>query len=231
MNWNIKLLTLFPEMFPGPLAFSVAGKAIEKGLFSLEAINIRNYAVDKHKTVDDKVFGGGAGLLMRPDVIASAIDAALQNFPQAKLIYFTPRGKLFNHKIAKKLTQTPNIIMLCGRYEGVDQRVFKKYNFEEYSIGDYILSGGEIAALTVIDSCVRFIPGVIDNEDANSEESFMMKGESLLEYDQYTKPSIWESLKVPEVLLSGNHQEIAKWRKQNAMFKTLESRPDLLEKK
>lgn len=231
MNWKVKLLTLFPEMFPGPLAFSLAGKATEKGIFSLEAINIRDYAKDKHKIVDDKVFGGGTGLLMRPDVIANAIEAAQENFPQAKLIYFTPRGKLFNQKIAQELIETPNIIMLCGRYEGVDQRIFEKYDFEEYSIGDYILSGGEIAALTVIDSCARLIPGVIDNNSANDEESFSINGENLLEYDQYTKPAIWEELKVPEVLLSGNHQEIAKWRKENARLKTLKNRPDLLEKK
>lgn len=150
-KFHLSLLTIFPEMFPGPLAHSIAGKALEKNLFSLDVFNIRNYALDKHQTVDDKIFGGGAGMLMRPDVVSMAIDAAITKNNPKKLIYFTPRGYKFSQKIAQEIVDQENVLMLCGRYEGVDQRVFEKYEFVEYSIGDYILSGGEIAALTVID--------------------------------------------------------------------------------
>lgn len=230
-NWHISLLTIFPEMFPGPLAHSIAGKALESKLFSLDTFNIRDYALDKHQSVDDKIFGGGAGMLMKPDVISGAIDAALEKTPNAKLIYFSPRGKRFTQKSAKKLVSHENVIMLCGRYEGIDQRIFEKYDFEEYSIGDYILSGGEMAALTVIDSCIRLIPGVIDNAEVNSEESFSIGEEqNLLEYDQYTRPSKWEEMEVPEVLLSGNHKEISKWRLENARENTKKRRPDLFKK-
>ena len=227
-SWNIKLLTIFPEIFPGPLSCSLAGKAMDKGIFTLEAINIRDYSYDKHQAVDDKVFGGGAGMLMRPDVIGNAIEACLSDSPQSKLVYFTPRGKQFNQTIARELIESENIIMLCGRYEGIDQRIFDKYDFEEYSLGDYVLSGGEIAALTVIDACVRLIPGVIDNNKANDEESFS-EGEyqKLLEYDQYTRPVSWDNREVPDILLSGNHKEISKWRKKNAIEKTTQLRPDL----
>lgn len=230
-NWHISLLTIFPEMFPGPLSHSIAGKALESKLFSLDTFNIRDYALDKHQSVDDKIFGGGAGMLMKPDVISGAIDAALEKTPNAKLIYFSPRGKRFTQKSAKKLISYKNVIMLCGRYEGIDQRIFEKYDFEEYSIGDYILSGGEMAALTVIDSCIRLIPGVIDNAEVNSEESFSIGEEqNLLEYDQYTRPSKWEEMEVPEVLLSGNHKEISKWRLENARENTKKRRPDLFKK-
>ncbi|MCT4635349.1 MAG: tRNA (guanosine(37)-N1)-methyltransferase TrmD [Rickettsiales bacterium] len=230
-HWHVSLLTIFPEMFPGPLAHSIAGKALENKLFTLDLYNIRDYALDKHQSVDDKIFGGGAGMLMKPDVISGAIDAALEKTPNAKLIYFSPRGEKFTQESAKKLVSIEDIIMLCGRYEGIDQRVFKKYNFEEYSIGDYILSGGEMAALTVIDSCIRLIPGVIDNEEVNSEESFSIgEDENLLEYDQYTRPSVWQGMKVPEVLLSGHHENITKWRLENARENTKNRRPDLYKK-
>ncbi len=230
-HWHVSLLTIFPEMFPGPLAHSIAGKALENKLFTLDLYNIRDYALDKHQSVDDKIFGGGAGMLMKPDVVSGAIDAALEKTPNAKLIYFSPRGEKFTQESAKKLVSIEDIIMLCGRYEGVDQRVFKKYNFEEYSIGDYILSGGEMAALTVIDSCIRLIPGVIDNEEVNSEESFSIgEDENLLEYDQYTRPSVWQGMKVPEVLLSGHHENITKWRLENARENTKNRRPDLYKK-
>jgi tRNA (guanine37-N1)-methyltransferase len=226
--WHIKLLTIFPEMFPGPLAYSIAGKAAENNLFKLEAINLRNYAADKHQTVDDKIFGGGAGMLMRPDVIGRAIEDLLKKEPNSQLIYFSPRGKQFNQAVAEELVTHKNIIMLCGRYEGVDQRVFQKYNFTEYSLGDYILSGGEIAALTIIDSCIRLLPGVIGNNEVNKEESFA-SGEysNLLEYDQYTRPAIWENMEVPEILLSGHHKNINKWKKHNAVERTRQRRPDL----
>lgn len=225
----ISLLTIFPEMFPGPIAYSLAGKALQKNLFSLDIFNIRDYALDKHQTVDDKVFGGGAGMLMRPDVVGGAIDAAISKNNPKKLIYFTPRGKKFDQRIAQEIADQQNILMLCGRYEGVDQRIFDKYNFVEYSIGDYILSGGEIAALTVIDAVLRLIPGVIDNTDFNIEESFTLgSNKNLLEYDQYTRPSIWEGREVPSVLLSGDHKKISKWRIDNAIENTKRRRPDLL---
>lgn len=228
-KFHLSLLTIFPEMFPGPLAHSIAGKALEKNLFSLDVFNIRNYALDKHQTVDDKIFGGGAGMLMRPDVVSMAIDAAITKNNPKKLIYFTPRGYKFSQKIAQEIVDQENVLMLCGRYEGVDQRVFEKYEFVEYSIGDYILSGGEIAALTVIDSCLRLIPGVIDNNLVNAEESFSMcENKNLLEYDQYTRPAVWEGRGVPDVLISGDHQKIAKWRVNNAIENTKRRRPDLL---
>lgn len=227
-NWHVSILTLFPEMFPGPLAYSIAGKALERGVFNLDVFNIRDYALDKNHTVDDKVFGGGAGMLMRPDVIANAIDNVVAKNQVKKLIYFTPRGEKFTQKSAQKLICEDKLLMLCGRYEGIDQRIFQKYEFEEYSIGDYVLSGGEIAALTVLDSCIRLLPGVLEKADAKSFESFATGGyDNLLEYDQYTRPAIWEGRGVPEVLLSGNHEEIAKWRLENAIINTKARRPDL----
>jgi len=227
--WNIKLLTIFPEMFPGPLAYSIAGKAIDNNLFKIETINIRDYALDKYQTIDDKIFGGGTGMLMRPDVIGRAIDDALKKEPDSQLVYFSPRGKKFNQACAQELVMHKNIIMLCGRYEGVDQRIFEKYNFIEYSIGDYILSGGEIAALTIIDSCIRLIPGVINNNDVNKEESFATgEYQNLLEYDQYTRPAAWKNMEVPDILLSGHHKNIDKWRKDNAIERTKQRRPDLI---
>lgn len=230
-SWDISLLTIFPEMFPGPLVHSIAGKALEKKLFTLDVVNIRDYALDKHKTVDDRIFGGGAGMLMRPDVLGGAIDSVLIKRPKTKLVYFTPRGEKFNQKIAGELVKEDSVLMLCGRYEGVDQRIFDKYNFSEYSIGDYILSGGEIAALTVIDSCIRLIPGVIDNEQVNNQESFAAgEYQDLLEYDQYTRPAVWEDRSVPDILLSGNHKQIEEWRFKNAVENTKNRRPSLWRK-
>ena len=227
-SWHVSLLTIFPEIFPGPLSHSIAGKALENNLFALDLFNIRDYALDKHQSVDDKVFGGGAGMLMKPDVVSGAIEAALAKNPIKKLIYFSPRGEKFNQKIAQELVEQDHILMLCGRYEGVDQRIFEKYDFQEYSLGDYILSGGEMAALAVIDVCLRLIPGVIDNNQVNSEESFSLGERNLLEYNQYTRPAIWENRSVPEILLSGNHEEISKWRLKNAIENTRLRRPDLL---
>jgi tRNA (guanine37-N1)-methyltransferase len=226
-KWQISLLTIFPEMFPGPLSHSLAGKALEKNLFSLNIFNIRDYATDKHQSVDDKIFGGGAGMLMKPDVISNAIEAATAKSSIDQMVYFSPRGEKFDQKIAQSLVNCNNVLMLCGRYEGIDQRVFDKYPFKEYSVGDYILSGGEIAAFTVIDACLRLIPGVIENQNVNDEESFAID-DHLLEYDQYTRPAIWDNRAVPEVLLSGNHQQIAKWRLQNSLDNTKRRRPDLL---
>lgn len=227
--WHVSILTLFPEIFPGPLVHSISGKALEKNLYEINLVNIRDFALDKNKTVDDRVFGGGAGMLMKPDVIAKAIDDTVSKNNITKKIYFSPRGKRFNQNIAKELVNTENLLLLCGRYEGVDQRIFSKYEFEEYSMGDYIVSGGEIAALTMLDVCIRFIPGVIDNDEVNKEESFYIDGnENLLEYDQYTRPSNWEGMLVPEVLLSGNHKEIKEWRLKNALENTQNRRPDLI---
>ncbi len=226
---KVSLLTIFPQMFPGPLLHSLAGKALENGLFNLDVINIRDYALDKHQTVDDRVFGGGAGMLMKPEVIDRAIEAACAKQKPGKLIYFSPRGKTFTQEVARELVEQENLLMLCGRYEGVDQRIFDKYDFEEISIGDYILSGGEMAAITVLDACVRIIPGVIENEEANKEESFSSgEYQNLLEYDQYTRPANWQGMEVPAVLLSGNHKEISKWRLENAIQNTKQRRPDLL---
>lgn len=227
---NIKLLTIFPEIFPGPLAHSLAGKALDKKLFLIESINLRNYSNDKNQTVDDRVFGGGAGMLLKADVVGAAIDSCLKQNPDSVLIYFSPRGNKFDQRMAQNITSnTKNLIILCGRYEGVDQRIFEKYNFIEISIGDYILSGGEIAALTFIDVCLRLLPGVISNPEVNKEESFA-ENESgkLLEYDQYTRPAVWQGLEVPKVLLSGNHKDIADWRLKNSILRTSERRPDLL---
>ncbi len=226
---KVSILTIFPEIFPGSLSYSLAGKALEKGLVNLDVINIRDFAIDKHKTVDDKIFGGGAGMLMRPDVIGNALDFVIDKEKPQSMIYFTPRGKRFDQAAARDLVKKDNILMLCGRYEGVDQRIFQKYHFEEYSIGDYILSGGEMAAMTILDVCMRLIPGVIENDEVNLDESFYIDGnKDLLEYDHYTRPAEWSGLKVPEILLSGNHAEIKKWRMENAIANTKIRRPELL---
>ncbi len=230
--WQVSILTLFPEMFPGPLKYSIAGKALENNFYSLNMVNIRDFALDKFKTVDDKIFGGGAGMLMKPDVVSNAIESVTIKNKVDQLLYFSPRGQKFDQQEAKKLILNEHVLMLCGRYEGVDQRIFKKYEFKEYSLGDFILSGGEVAALTILDSCIRILPGVIENDEANLEESFSLGEDgNLLEYDQYTRPFSWEGMEVPQVLLSGNHKEIAKWRKENALKNTLLRRPDLLREK
>lgn len=237
--WSVTLLTLFPEMFPGPLAHSLAGKAEEKGLWRLNAVQIRDFATDKHQSVDDKPFGGGTGLVMRPDVLGAAIEAALTGsrkqeagmschpLPATRKLYFSPRGRLFDQKMAEELVKCEEVLMLCGRYEGVDQRVLDHYGFEEVSIGDFILSGGEIAALTVIDACLRLIPGVIGKESVHAEESFSA---GLLEYPHYTRPSLWQGLPVPEVLVSGHHAKVEEWRQKQAEDITRNRRPDLWEK-
>ncbi len=238
--WSVTILTLFPEMFPGPLGQSLAGKANEKGLWDLKAINIRDFAPPPHHRVDDKSFGGGTGLVMQPDVLGAAIEEGLRlqasgfghNLqPEArsltpKKIYFSPRGKLFTQKMAEELVKSPEVLMLCGRYEGVDQRVLDYYEFEEVSMGDFILSGGEIAAFSVIDACLRLIPGVIGKETVHAEESFSA---GLLEYPHYTRPAVWQGLSVPEVLVSGHHANVRDWRLQQAEEITKNRRPDLWE--
>jgi tRNA (guanine37-N1)-methyltransferase len=229
-SFNVKILTIFPNMFPGPLGYSVLGNALSKKLWEIESINIRDFALDKHGSVDDYPIGGGVGMLMKPDVLGRTIEHACSGMKKKKIIYLSPRGKTFTQKMAKEIVESDNVVMLCGRYEGVDQRVLDYYDIEEVSIGDYVLSGGELAAYVVIDSCVRLIPGVLKDQDM--EESFALgtKYEKLLEYPQYTKPREWKDIKAPEVLLSGNHKKIEEWRLKKSQEITKKNRPDLLKK-
>lgn len=216
------MLTLFPEMFPGPLAHSLAGKALTEGLWSLDAVNIRDFATDRHSTVDDTPFGGGPGMVMRADVIDAAIDdAAIAGAP---LIYLTPRGTPLSQEIAAELADGPGVTLICGRYEGVDQRVLDARDVTEISLGDFVLSGGEPAALALLDACVRLLPGVMGAEASLEEESF---ARGLLEYPHYTRPAEWCGRKVPDVLLSGHHRNIYAWRMEQAEMITQARRPDL----
>lgn len=240
-------LTLFPEMFPGPLGLSLAGKALEKGIWSLEAIDIRSFATDKHRTVDDSPYGGGTGMVLKPDVVDAAIEAAKEKLAAAGgqrpvIIYLTPRGIPLNQDLIQKLVSpatsrqplaAPPLILLCGRFEGVDQRVIDHHRMLEVSLGDFVLSGGEIAALALLDAAVRLLPGVIGKESALAQESFNNTADyaGLLEYPHYTRPPLWEGAPVPDVLLSGNHEQIAAWRLTQARQITAARRPDLLKKK
>lgn len=225
------ILTLFPEMFPGPLAHSLAGKALKNGLWQLETLQIRDFAADKHHSVDDSPYGGGAGMVMRADVLQNAITYAQSLMPQASLVYFTPRGIPFTQRLAQDLSQK-KLILLCGRYEGVDERVLEANAPLEISMGDYVLSGGEIAALTLLDACVRLIPGVMGAEISMEEESFSPHSDfaGLLEYPHYTRPPIWNGREVPDVLLSGNHAQVKNWRLSEARKLTQARRPDLMTK-
>lgn len=220
--WSARILTLFPEMFPGPLGLSLAGKALEAGLWALESVDIRDFATDRHQTVDDTPFGGGAGMVMRPDVVDAAL-ASVADQP-GPVIYLSPRGRVFDQALAEELAGGPGLTLLCGRYEGVDQRVLDKRGLVEVSLGDFVLSGGETAALTLLDACVRLLPGVMGTADSLSEESF---SDGLLEYPQYTRPQSWEGRTVPDVLLSGHHERIRAWRRAEAERITRERRPDL----
>lgn len=232
MSWRATILTLFPEMFPGPLGESIAGKASGKGIWELSTVNIRDFALPPHGTVDEKPFGGGTGMVMRPDVLAPAIEKAKEGYKNPKLYYFSPRGAVFNQRKAEEMAACEENIMLCGRYEGVDQRILDHYGFEEISLGDFILSGGEIAALAVIDACLRLLPGVISKPSALAEESFGQgaKNAGLLEYSHYTRPAVWQGYAVPEVLISGHHEKIREWRMAEAEQITRKRRPDLWEK-
>jgi tRNA (guanine37-N1)-methyltransferase len=222
-NWHVHLLTLFPEMFPGPLAHSLAGKALEAGLWKLTTHQIRDFATDKHRTVDDTPYGGGAGMVLKPDVV----DAALNALPQGtRKIYLSPRGKVLNQQLLVELSNTPEVALLCGRYEGVDQRVIDKHELEEVSLGDFVLAGGEVAAMTLIEGVVRLLPGAIGNSETHSEESFTS---GLLEYPHYTRPASWDGRGVPEVLLNGDHAKIKGWRQEKAEELTKLRRPDLWE--
>jgi tRNA (guanine37-N1)-methyltransferase len=228
MVWTAHVLTLFPEMFPGPLGVSLAGKAREKGLWRLETVDIRAFARDKHRTVDDAPFGGGPGMVMRPDVLADAIDAARAAADAAAaLIYLSPRGRPLDQARVERLAAGPGAIVLCGRFEGVDERALESRNVEEISLGDFVLSGGEPAAIALIDACVRLLPGVIGEPAALRVESF---AGGLLEHPHYTRPQIWEGREVPEVLLSGHHERIAAWRLAKSEELTKARRRDLWER-
>ena len=220
-----KVFTLYPDYFPGPLNKGLYGKAMEKKIWGLKTIDIREYALDKHKTVDDTPYGGGSGMLLKPDVIAKSIDANTKN--GEKIYYLSPRGKVFNQNIAKEISKENNVNIICGHFEGIDQRVLDNRKIEEISIGDFILSGGETASYVFLDSILRLIPGVIGNEDSKNEESFE---NGLLEYPQYTKPQIWEEKSVPNVLLSGDHAKIKDWRLTQSKAITRDRRPDLWQK-
>jgi tRNA (guanine37-N1)-methyltransferase len=219
--WTAKVLTLFPGMFPGPLGFSLAGRALDEGAWALDVMNIRGFALDKHATVDAAPFGGGPGMVMRADVIDAALNAAA---PKTKPIYLTPRGKPIDQNRIKTLAAQSEITLLCGRFEGVDERVLEEHDCEQLSLGDFVLSGGEPAALALIDACVRLLPGVIGAADSLAEESF--EG-GLLEYPHYTRPEQWRGRAVPELLLSGHHERIRNWRREAAERITRERRPDL----
>jgi tRNA (guanine37-N1)-methyltransferase len=228
MTWRATVLTILPEMFPGPLGASLAGKALSEGKWALDIIDIRDFATDKHRSVDDTPAGGGAGMVMRADIAAAAIDAAREKTPaDVPTLYLSPRGKPLTQARARELAQGPGAILLCGRFEGIDERVLEARNIEEVSIGDYVLSGGELAAMVLIDACVRLLPGVAGNESSLAEESF---AEGLLEYPHYTRPRDFEGRVIPEVLLSGDHKKIAEWRREQAEQLTKARRPDLWEK-
>lgn len=221
MTWRATILTLFPEMFPGPLGHSLAGRALAAGTWALNAVNIRDFATDRHRSVDDTPFGGGAGMVMRPDVVDAALALVADNRP---LIYLTPRGRPFRQEDAKHLAAGPGAVLLCGRYEGIDQRVIEARGCEEVSIGDYVLSGGELAAMVVLDAVARLLPGVMGAPLSAEEESFAAL---LLEYPHYTRPAEWQGRRVPDVLLSGHHAAIGAWRRAEAERITRLRRPDL----
>lgn len=221
MSFKAFVLTLYPEMFPGFLGHSMAGRALKNGIWSLDTIQIRDFANDRHHSVDDTPAGGGAGMVMKPDVLAKAIDSVDDNYIR---LLMSPRGRPFDQKMARELTDKGGVTLVCGRFEGVDERVIEARNLVEVSIGDYILSGGEGAALIILDSIVRLLPGVMGNSQSGEQESFET---GLLEYPQYTRPQIFEGRSIPEVLTSGNHQAIEKWRKSRAEEITKLRRPDL----
>lgn len=224
--WSARVLTIFPEMFPGPLGMSLAGKALERGVWALETVDIRAFARDKHRSVDDEPFGGGAGMVMRPDVMDAAILATWGRAADrtGPLVYLSPRGRPLNQARAREFAKGPGVTLVCGRFEGVDQRVLDKHGAEEVSLGDFVLSGGELAAMALVDACVRLLPGVIGEAASLDEESFER---GLLEYPHYTRPQQWDGRAVPEVLLSGHHAQIQAWRLEQSERITRERRPDL----
>ena len=224
MTWSATVLTLFPEMFPGPLGHSLIGKALAKDLWALEVRDIRAHGLGKHRTVDDTPAGGGPGMVMRADVACAAIDAARSSGPARPAIYLSPRGVPLTQARVRMLAEGPGVLLLCGRFEGLDQRAIEARDLEEVSVGDFVLAGGEIAAMALIEASVRLIPGVLGAEASTAEESF---SEHLLEYPQFTRPQSFEGLAIPDVLSQGNHKEIARWRKAEAETLTRKRRPDL----
>ncbi|CAA9531135.1 MAG: tRNA (guanine(37)-N(1))-methyltransferase [uncultured Sphingosinicella sp.] len=227
MSWDATVLTLYPEMFPGPLGQSLAGRALAEGLWSMAAVHIRDFATDKHRSVDDTPAGGGAGMVMRADVLARAVDHAFERNPHAPMLAMTPRGKPLTQDLVRELAAGPGVSILCGRFEGIDERLFEARPILPISVGDYVLSGGETAALVLLDACVRLLPGVMGAALSGEEESFEA---GLLEYPHYTRPFEWEGRTIPEVLRSGDHAKIAAWRKAQAETDTRLRRPDLIER-
>lgn len=234
LPWTAQVLTLFPEMFPGPLGVSLAGKALESGIWALEVLDIRSFARDKHRTVDDTPAGGGPGMVMRPDVVAAAVDAAAASPARQAaagavwpLIYLSPRGRVLDQAMVRRFADAGGVTLICGRFEGLDQRLIEARDVEEVSLGDFILSGGEIAAMALMDAVIRLLPGVVGDPDTLKEESFE---EDLLEYPHYTRPQVWEGRAIPEVLTSGHHGRVRAWRREMAEKLTLERRPDLWER-
>jgi len=228
MTWSATILTLYPEMFPGPLGHSLAGRALAEGKWSLDAVQIRDFATDKHRSVDDTPAGGGAGMVMRADVLGRAVDAVLARRPGVPLLAMTPRGRPLSQEMVRGLAAGPGASILCGRFEGFDERLFDARPVVPVSIGDYVLSGGEMAALTLLDACIRLLPGVMGAPLSGEEESFES---GLLEYPHYTRPQEWEGRTIPEVLRSGDHAKIAAWRKARAIEDTRLRRPDLIERR
>jgi len=225
--WRSTVITLFPEIFPGPLGISLVGQALRSGLWSLKTVNIRDHGIDKYRSVDDAPFGGGPGMVMRPDVVDAAVNAARVGAVKLPLLVTSPKGRPLTQSRVCELAAGPGAIVLCGRFEGIDQRAIEAHAMEEVSIGDFILSGGELAAFALLDACVRVLPGVIGKSESLDEESFK---NGLLEYPHYTRPRVWQKREVPEVLLSGHHGNIKSWRLAQAEAITKQCRPDLLER-
>ena len=228
MTFRATVLTLYPEMFPGPLGLSMSGRALEKGTWALETVQLRDFATDRHRTVDDTPAGGGAGMVLKADIVAMAVDHASPEGDARPRLLMSPRGKPLTQARVRDLSSGPGAVILCGRFEGVDQRVIDARGLEEVSIGDYILSGGELAAQVLLDAIVRLLPGVMGNAASGEEESFES---GILEHPHYTRPAEFEGIPIPDVLTSGNHGKIAAWRREQALRLTAERRPDLLDEK
>jgi tRNA (guanine37-N1)-methyltransferase len=226
--WSVNILTLFPELFPGPLGYSITGQGLKKSIWEINAHNIRDYAHDKHKTVDEPPYGGGGGMVLKADVLGNAIDNVFLN-NKYDIIYLSPRGKLFNQELAEYFIQKPGLNIICGRFEGIDERLINEYRILEVSIGDFVLSSGDIAAYSFLDCCIRLLPGVLGNDESLGEESFgrSLQYQGLLEYPHFTRPQCWKGVMVPEILVSGDHELIKAWRLDQAKLKTKVARADL----